>query len=519
MMTTSPSTSLSGTVFKVSSLSGLAMVLFWGSDLWVASRLGVSAAADAFFVASTVPMVLIGLCTAIGAALVPVFVPVQSRLPAKDESLYATAFNVILMALLALVALGVLLAPMLVAVISPGVNEVTAQLATVLLRIILPTALFSGLAAILMGMLNAHEQFAYAALSNLVRAAGTLGGVAVFSGYGAVGVSVGWVLGGLIQLIVTMGICRWRMVFRYQFYLNRRASSLGEAWTLARTALFGVGIFQVAVVLEKVIASFLPAGTISAFSYATRIVRAGSLVVVTTVAQVTVPALTAKHTQNLLDEAHRLFIRTFQFTVYLTFPAAAVLISLSLPLNTLLLQRGAMTAIQVSKIASLFSLASIGLIFFSFYELSLAGLYAQCRTRSINLFYTIFLGGFVLWSVLIGRYGKGKGLALVYPLSLLMSALYGLWALKIPRSYWATTRTHIIRLAVAALAMGSSTFGITTIVKPMLETLPTVARAALVLMAGLMTAGIVWIGTTTLMKVPETLERMQRVWGWVCSRV
>ena len=517
-MTTSPLKSLFATVFKVSLLSGLTAALSFGWNLLVASHLGVSGAADAFFVASTVPAVLISLCSSIGTALVPVFIP-ASRPVTDANNLYVTVFNAILLALLAVVVLGTLFAPTLVAAIGPGVDNATMQLATVLLRILLPTAFFSGLAALLTGMLNAHERFTYAALSNLVRAASTLGGMALLSAYGTVGMSVGWVLGGLIQLIVTVGVCRWQKVFWYRFRLDRRVPALGDAWTLARTALLGMGAVQAVFTLERAFGSFLPVGTISALSYATRTARVGGGLVVQVVGQVSLPALAAKNAQESLDDAHCLFIRNLRLMVYLTFPLAAVLIGLSLPLSTLLFQHGAIAETQVSRIATLLSLASIGLFFFGLYELSLVCLYAWRRIKAISLFYAILLGGFVMWGGLIGQYEAGKGLALAYPLSLLMSALYGLWALKIPRSYWATTMTYIARLAVVTLVTGISAFSVATILTPMLEALPAVARAGLILSAGLVSAGVVWVGMTAMLRIPETLSGLQRVRVWVHFRL
>jgi putative peptidoglycan lipid II flippase len=221
-------------------------------------------------------------------------------------------------------------------------------------------------------------------------------------------------------------------VFRYRFYLNFQLASLQEIWALVQTDLFGITATQVIVVLEKVIGSFLPAGTISALSYATHIVRAGTSVVVSSIGQVAIPTLAIKYVEGLFDELYRSFISNLQMMVYLTFPLTAVFIVLRVPLITIMLQRGAVTTVQVSQVTSLLSITSIGVLFSGLYEIALVGLYVSRRIKSIYLLNPIYLSGLVIWGALIGFRGDGRGLALVYPLMLVMCSCMGYGLLRFP---------------------------------------------------------------------------------------
>ncbi len=517
-MTTTISKSLFATVFKVSFLSGLAMVFYFGVEILIVFRLGISAEADAFFIALTIPRVLFALSVSVGGALIPVLVPTGRPL-IEINNLYVTIFNYTLLILGALVLLGIFFSSIIVAIIGPGLSEETAQQATILLRILLPSSFFSGLAAILMSILNAHEYFTQAVLSNLARSIGILGGMVLLSGYGAVGLSLGWVLGSFIQFAITLGISNQWRVFRYQPHLRWRDPALGEVWRLTRTALWGIGTQQTTVILERIIGSFLPAGTITALNYTTNIMRVGGTLVIQSTVQVSLPALITKISQGMLDQAHQLFIRNLRFVTYFIFPIVAILMTLSLPLCTLLLQRGAVTASQVSNTASLLSLASIWLICIVFFRFAIMYLYARRHTKTIIRCYAIFLGGYILWGGLIGWYGAGKGLALTGSLSLLPGALYGLWALKIPRYYWKPMITYISQLTAAAMIMGGSMLSVANISSLFFEALPSMVSAGLILSFGLISGGIVWLSTTMILGIPETIIGGRIAWDWTYSRL
>lgn len=511
------SKSFLGVVFKVSFLSGLASLLFFGVELLIAFRLGISPEADAFFVALVIPRVLYALGVSIGSALVPVFVP-EGQEPEEVNTLYTSVFNVALLILSLIVIFGLLLAPLLVAVISPGLSVATSQQATGLIRIILPSALFAGLATILMGMLNAHELFAQAALSNLARAVATVAGMALLMGYGAAGLGLGWLLGNLVQLLVTLIICTRRQIFRYRPRLVWRDPALAEAWVLTRTALWSRGARQLEAIFEKVIGSFLPPGTIAALNYAMNFVRMGGGLAIQIVAQVSLPQLTTEISQNKLEEAHQLFSRNLRFVTYLIFPIVIMLMILSEPLSTLLLQRGTVTAAQVERIASLLSLASVWLIFQVFFQFSIVYLYARRLTRVISWSFFILSTVYVLFGWLIGPYSGGKGLILASIFALIPGIIYSMRALQLPPVQRKVIIDHTVRLFTTAVITGGVTWEVIRILSTALTMLPTMGQAGLTLIIGLLVIATVWLGITAALGVPETLTGLRAVRFWAQAR-
>src|SRR3972149_218055 len=104
---------------------------------------------------------------ALSTAFIPVFTDYLATRPRVEfnRMLRAVAGG-LLLTLCAVSAVGALLAPWLVAVMAPGFSAVPEQLrlATTLTRLMFPYLIFVGLAALAMGVLNAHRRFFTSAL-------------------------------------------------------------------------------------------------------------------------------------------------------------------------------------------------------------------------------------------------------------------------------------------------------------------------------------------------------------------
>jgi len=143
----------------------LSRILGYVRDMVIGALFGASAATDAFIAAYRIPNYLrriFGEGT-LNASLVPVFTQTLKE-EGKEEAreLARALLSLLAVCLSLLVVLGLIFTPAVVRVVAPGFGRDPSQfdLAVLLTRVVFPFALFVGISAAFMGILNSLRHFA-----------------------------------------------------------------------------------------------------------------------------------------------------------------------------------------------------------------------------------------------------------------------------------------------------------------------------------------------------------------------
>jgi putative peptidoglycan lipid II flippase len=189
-------------------------------EVVIASLFGATRNMDAFLTAFRAPNMLRDLFAE--GALSTAFVTTFSRRIATegDTSAWRLASKVATLTVVfmsAVVVLGIIFAPEVIAVLAPGFAPEKAQLTILLTRIMFPFILLVSLAALAMGMLNAKNVFGIPAMaSSFFNLGSIIGGVALcywldpqpdwrhphFGERGLIALAIATLIGGLLQLLV-----------------------------------------------------------------------------------------------------------------------------------------------------------------------------------------------------------------------------------------------------------------------------------------------------------------------------
>lgn len=303
-------------------------------------------ALDAYYLAFRIPDLLYTLL--ILGALSSGFIPLYARLKkenVQEANLFAShALTGVFLLLLVLGGVLALLAPWLVPLLAPGFDAETSELAVVLTRILLLSPLFMGLSGILQGIENVHKRFWGLALAPIFYNGSIILSALLFGrDYGvyalAVGVAVGAFLHFAVQLPGTVG-----STFRFHPSFPKWNKNLQEFFSLALPRMFGMSASQICLLVDFALASALPLGAVSVYSYALNL-QAFPYGVVAVSFSV---AIFSTLSEQALNKDKTEFIATlkdsFRTIWFWAFPAVVGLFLLRGPLIELILRGGAFDA-------------------------------------------------------------------------------------------------------------------------------------------------------------------------------
>jgi putative peptidoglycan lipid II flippase len=320
------------------------------------------AGTDAFFVAFTIPNTLRQVLGegAVTAAFIPVFARVDEHEGRDAARRYYAGFTGTLFTLLAAAsAVGVLAAPLWTALYAAGYLRDPAkfQLTVELTTLVFPYLVFAGIAALQAGALNALGRFFTASFSPallnvcMIAAPWLFVPLALELGLPAIAaLALAALAGGALQVLVQIPGVRaagLRDVPRLGF----RDPAVRESLGLMVPLIFGSGIYQINILLSRLLASLLPAGSQSFLYYGQRVIEIPLGVLTLAVASAALPSLARLGQRGEHEQAKAALRHSLQLSLFVAIPASAALIALAHPTVAVLFGRGEFGAFQVAETA------------------------------------------------------------------------------------------------------------------------------------------------------------------------
>jgi putative peptidoglycan lipid II flippase len=404
-------------VLSFSSMTMVSRVLGLVRDMSIAHVFGANAATDAFFVAFRIPNFMRRLFAegSFSTAFVPVFTEVKEKRPHSDlKELMARTSGTLGGVLLLVTAIGIIFAPQVTALFSPGAVDEPGkfELTVDLLRLTFPFLLFVSLTALSGGALNSFHRFGLPALTpvilNLCMIAGALW---LAPKLHTPIMAMGWAIlvAGVLQLAFQLPALRQLDLLALPRW-GWQSPDVRRIMRLMVPTLFGSSVAQINLLLDTIIASLLIAGSQSWLSQADRFLELPLGVFGVALGTVILPSLSRHHVSDDRDGFSRALDWGLRTTLLIAVPAMFALLILSFPLVATIFQNGRFTAFD-TKMASLsISALSFGLPAFAMVKVVLPAFYARKDTKTpvragvaslvTNMVLNVFFVGllFALWA-------------------------------------------------------------------------------------------------------------------------
>lgn len=377
----------------VSGMTLLSRILGFVRDFVIARTFGAGLATDAFFVAFKLPNLLRRMFAegAFSQAFVPILGEYKNkRGQAETLTLVDHVTSLLSMALFAVTALGIALAPFLVWISAPGfaAEAEKFELTVALTRITFPYILFMSLVALSGGILNTWSRFSVPAFTPVLLNLSFIG-MALFAVpyFHPPILALAWAvfLGGLLQLAIQIPALK-QISMLPRPTLNWRAAwadpGVRRITRLMAPALIGVSVSQISLIINTIFASFLDTGSVSWLYYADRLMEFPSGLLGATLGTILLPSLARCHANNDTVEYSKLLDWGLRLTLLLAAPAALALAILAVPLIATLFFHGAFSVDDVFRTREALVAYAVGLTGLILVKVLAPGFYARQNVRT-----------------------------------------------------------------------------------------------------------------------------------------
>ncbi len=463
----------------VGSMTMLSRVLGLLRDMVFARVIGADALADAFFVAFKIPNFFRRLFAegAFAQAFVPVLGEYREKgTPAAVKALLDSVAGVLGSSLIVLTVLVVIASPLVTALFAFGFwldYPDKFDAASTMLRITFPYLMLISLTGLAGAILNSYDRFAVPAftpvLLNLTLITAALVAAPWFDAP-VYALAWGVLVAGVVQLL-------FQLPFLAQIdrlpnpKVDWRDDGVRRVLRLMVPAIFGVSVSQINLLLDTVIASFLPTGSISWLYYSDRLSELPLGVFGIAIATVILPSLSRQHAARTTEVFSRTLDWALRMVLLVAIPAAVALMMLAEPiLATLFYYGDVMTPRDIGMATLSLQAYAIGLIAFMLIKVLAPGYFARQDMKTpVRIGVIALVTNMVLnlaFALPLHHYfGIGHvGLALATSLAAMLNAgllFRGLYRLGIycPAPGW---RRFLLTLLGANLLMAMALWGFTT---------------------------------------------------------
>ena len=408
-------------------LSGIAIcasLLSFAKEAVFAGYFGVSSVADAYTIAIQVPEILFAVVwEAISAVVIPLYTE-RLRLGDKKDSqkFISNLLTIICLASVTFIFLGEFLTDFIVMLFSPGLPTETHNLAVNLMRWILPMLFFEGITRICTGILNVHKQFVIPRILTAWRNIGVIVFLVLFANeFGVYAAAYGVLCGIIIECILCYLITLRKE--KIKPHIDFRDSSIKKAGQMIVPLIIGIGVAELNQMADKIVASFLDAGSISSLNYASKLSSIIQTVLLSNIVTVLYPTYSSLAALGKKKELAEIYVKTVKVSLLLCVPIVFGGVFFRKEIVSLAFERGSFDSTSVNMVAMLFSVYLLNTLFTTVNGASVK-LFTSCydtKTSAINSAIGVAIN--IVLNIVLSRFFGVFGLTIATMLSSMVICL------------------------------------------------------------------------------------------------
>jgi putative peptidoglycan lipid II flippase len=376
-----------GRIFTVGGYTLLSRVTGFARDILLAAILGAGPVADAFFVALRLPNHFRAIFAegAFNAAFVPAYAHLYGQNQPSAKLFANRIFTLLFGAQIVLLVVAWLFMPQVIGILAPGFSDDPArgELAIALTRITFPYLLLITLVTLYGGMLNVMHRFASAAAAPIFLNLSMMATLALAAFFPGAGYAAAWgvLIAGILEFLLLAADAARNGILP-KFSIPRLDADVRAFFRALGPATIGSMGTQVALFADTIIATFLPAGALSALYYADRLNQLPIGVIGIAIGTVLLPEMSRRLTAQDHSGAAKSQRRAFDFTLLFSIPFVAAFLTVPDVIMRAMFARGAFSKADAVAAGATLAAYAVGLIPFVMIRSAVATFYARKDTAT-----------------------------------------------------------------------------------------------------------------------------------------
>jgi putative peptidoglycan lipid II flippase len=324
-------------------------------DRILAGQFGAGTTLDIYYAAFRIPDLIFNMIVlgALSAGFIPIFTSVIKNMNGDDKAgpagpakaanheawgLANNVLNFLLLGIGSLSLLGIVFAPALTRLITPGFNPEQQALTANLTRIMFLSPLFLGISGIVGGVLQSFKRFLVYSLAPIFYNLGIIAGALFFvNWWGISGLAWGVVLGALLHMGIQIPTV-YHLGFRFRLGISWRDKNTGQIGRMMIPRTLSLAISQINLVVVTALASNLASGSLAVFNFANNLQSFPIGIFGISFAIAAFPSLAASafDKEKLIDN----FSSTFRQILFFIIPSTVLIIALRAQIIRVILGTG-----------------------------------------------------------------------------------------------------------------------------------------------------------------------------------
>ncbi len=387
-------------------------------EILLGSAYGATYVTDAYLVALTIPQTLFA---SIAAAIGTTYIPLYSRIRVEEGPEEAVRFtnrvlNVVVFVSTALAVVGMVFTRPIVSLIAMGFKGEVLKLAISFTRITFPMIIFIGMCQVFMSFLQANNEFTLPALIGIPNNMIIIATLLLSGMVGPYGLVVGTFVGSVIQVAVLLpGV--FKKDYRYRRVLSFKDSYVVKVVALALPVMLGSTVQQLNALIDRMLASGLPEGSISALNFANKLNGFAYGLFTISLSTVIYPLLSRLSAEKDMAGFKDKLVKALNVITLIILPITVGAVVLRQPIVSVLFERGQFDARATAMTASALMFYSLGMVFYGYRDVLNKTFYSLQNTKTpmLNGVLTVLCN--IVLNLILVRFMQHDGLALATSLS------------------------------------------------------------------------------------------------------